>query len=251
MKRLKQELTELRLLLRAVPGLLLAMFILSVFAMNLLANKSISINSDYLALDCGFDISWFAFLAMDVIASHFGPKAANELSVIAMLANLAVCFVFFLVSKIPGVWGESYVPGSEDIINSALDGTFGGTWYVLAGSSLAFITSALVNNFLNFAIGRAFRRHPDGFGAYAARTYFSTAIGQLTDNLVFALVVSHTFFGWTLTQCFVCALTGMAAELLCEVIFSFFGYRVCAKWKRCDLGRDYFDCRAALSEARA
>ena len=69
--------------------------------------------------------------------------------------------------------------------------------------------------------------------------------------LVFALVVSHTFFGWTLTQCFVCALTGMVAELLCEVIFSFFGYRICAKWKRRDLGRDYFDCRAALREARA
>ena len=53
----------------------------------------------------------------------------------------------------------------------------------------------------------------------------STALAQLTDNLVFALMVSRTFFGWTLLQCFTCALTGAVMELLFEVLFSPLGYR--------------------------
>lgn len=39
-------------------------------------------------------------------------------------------------------------------------------------------------------------------------------------NLIFALIVSHNFFGWTLTQCIMCAFTGAIVELLCEIVFS-------------------------------
>ena len=65
-----------------------------------------------------------------------------------------------------------------------------------------------------------------GFGAFALRSYVSTFIGQFADNLIFALIVSKLFFGWTLLQCFTCALTGAAAELLFEVVFSPLGYRI-------------------------
>lgn len=230
---------EFRLLLTSVPPLLLVFFILSVFAMNLLANKSIALPVDWLALDCGIIVSWFAFLAMDMITKHFGPKAATQLSLLATAVNLVLCLVFFIGSLIPGMWGEAYVEGSETLLNGALNRTFGGTWYVLLGSTIAFIVSSVVNNFTNFAVGRTFSRRPDGFGAYICRSYVSTAIGQFTDNLVFALLVSHQFFGWTLLQCVTCALTGMAVELLCEVLFSFFGYRVCEGWKKRGVGADY------------
>ena len=99
--------------------------------------------------------------------------------------------------------------------------------------------SAVVNNFINYAIGRAFRKNPDGAAAYFLRTYISTALGQFTDNLVFALAVSHIFFGWSLLQCVTCALTGMLAELACEVVFSFFGYRICCRWKQKGVGEEY------------
>lgn len=237
--KIKKEFTEFRMLLRAVPSVMLALFILSVFSMNLFANKSISTPFDWLALDCGIIFSWFAFLSMDVITKHFGPKGATEISVFAMLVNLALCLMFYIGSIIPGVWGESFVDGSEGVINSALDGTFGGTWYVLLGSAVAFTVSAFVNNFSNYAIGKAFRKNPDGAPAYIARTYVSTAIGQFCDNMVFALTVSRVFFGWTLLQCVTCAVTGMIAELLCEVLFSFFGFRLCKKWKEEGVGREY------------
>lgn len=239
--KLKSQLYELKLLLRSIPTLLMAFFVISVIVMNLLANKSISLPVDWLALDGGLIVSWMAFLSMDIMTKHFGPKAATEASAVAVLLNLMVCLFFFVASKIPGMWGEAYVEGSEALINGALDRTFGGTWYVVFGSTVAFIVSAVINNFLNYAIGKLLRKDPDGFLAYACRTYLSTAVGQFADNLTFALIVSHFFFGWSLLQCVTCAVTGMAAELLCEIVFSGPGYRICRKWKEENVGKQYLD----------
>ena len=231
---------EWKTLLRSVPALFLAVFAISVVLMNLLANKSINLPWDWLALDCGIIVSWITFLCMDIATKHFGARAATMLSITAVFINLFACLIFFLTSLIPGMWGEAYVEGSESVIVYALDHTFGGTWYVLAGSTIAFIISAIINNLLNAAIGRVFRRNPDGFGAYACRSYVSTAVGQFTDNLIFALLVSHFFFGWTLLQCITCAITGMIVELLCEVVFSPIGYKVSRRWKRDQVGEKYF-----------
>ena len=250
-RKIQDQLHEFKLLIRSIPGVVTALFVMSVFAMNLLANKSITLPVDWLALDCGIIVSWFAFLTMDMITKHFGPKAATEISVLAIVINLIFCLLMFLGSLIPGIWGESYVEGSENIINTALDNTFGGTWYVLLGSTLAFIISAVVNNFTNLGIGRAFRRNPDGKAAYFLRSYVSTAIGQFVDNIVFALVVSHVFFGWSLLQCVTCSLTGMVVELLCEVVFSYICYATCKKWKSENVGKEYFAfvnrCRESAS----
>lgn len=238
------------LLIRSVPPMFLAVFVIALIAMNLLANKSINTGLDWLALDCGIIVSWIAFLVMDVMAKHFGAKASTELSIIAVIVNLICCLLFFTASKIPGVWGESYVDGSETVINTALDNTFGGTWYVLLGSTVAFVASAVVNNGLNFLIGKAFKKKPDGFGAYACRAYVSTAVAQFVDNLVFAFLVSKIFFGWSAVSCIVCALTGMVVELLCEVAFSHVGYLICKRWKARGVGNDYFAFRAAIASQR-
>ena len=59
----------------------------------------------------------------------------------------------------------------------------------------------------------------------------STFIGQFVDNLLFALIVSKVFFGWTLLQCFTCAVTGAVAELVFEIVFSPLGYRISKRIK--------------------
>ena len=239
-KSIKKEFEAFRLLLSSVPPLLMTLFVMSIFSMNLLANKSIALPVDWLALDCGFIVSWFAFLTMDITTRHFGPKAASQLSVFALILNLAFCLLFFLGSRVPGAWGESFVEGSEDIINSALNNTFGGTWYVLAGSSLAFIVSALVNNFTNYGIGLILRSKKNTRLEYYLRSFISTAVGQFADNLIFAFTVSHIFFGWTSLQCVTCAVTGMLCETLCEVLFSPVGYKISENWRRQGLGMEYF-----------
>ena len=222
---MKKIASEFRNLLHDVPPLIASLLILSVVGMNLLANKSIDTGVEWLALDCGILFSWLTFLSMDVLTHCYGPRAATGLSVAALLLNLMMALFFYLASRIPGVWGESFVDGSEAVINTALDSTFGGTWFIILGSSVAFLASAILNNFLHFGLGRLMKGR-ESFGAFALQSYVSTFLAQFADNLIFALLVSKLFFGWTLLQCFTCALTGAVMELLFEVFFSPLGYRI-------------------------
>ena len=217
--------SEFRRLLRTAPPVLVTLLVLSVVGMNLLANKSIHTGLDWLALDCGILFSWLTFLTMDVMTHCYGPRAATGMSVTALLLNLMMALIFFLASRIPGVWGESFVDGSEAVINTALDNTFGGTWFIILGSSVAFIASAVLNNFLHYGVGKLLKEK-ESFGSFALQSYVSTFLAQFADNLIFALLVSKLFFGWTLLQCFTCALTGAVMELLFEVLFSPMGYRI-------------------------
>ncbi len=222
---MKTAFSSFRSMLRTVPPIVSAMMILSVVGMNLLANKSINTGLDWLALDCGILFSWLAYLSMDILTHCCGPRVSSAMSIMALCANLLMALVFFIASRISGVWGESFVEGSEEVINTALNRTFGGTWFIILGSSIAFLASAFINSFLNYGIGRLFKKELN-FGEFAVRSYVSTFIAQLADNLIFALLVSKVFFGWSLLQCFTCALTGAVLELLFEVVFSPIGYRI-------------------------
>lgn len=238
MNRVKIFIENFKLLIKSVPATTVSIFVMSVIAMNLLANKSINTGVDWLALDCGIIVSWISFLCMDILTKHFGPKAATQISLFAIVLNLLACLIFFVASRIDGVWGQYYDLGEVPIINTALDGTFAGSWYVVFGSTIAFIMSAIINNITNWGIGKLFGSK-DGFGVYICRTYISTAIGQFADNLIFSLIVSHFFFGWSILQCITCAVTGMIVELLCESIFSPLGYMVCKRWQKEEIGKEY------------
>ena len=235
---LRKELEDYKILLRSIPSLTVSLFVVSVVAMNLLSNKEINTGVSWLALDCGLVLSWLSFLNMDIVTKRFGARAAIKLSLMAVGINLLFCMALFGVSKIPGNWAQFYEFENNDI-NVALNRTFGGTWYIVCGSMLAFIVSSITNNTLNSFIGKL--THTNGFRSYAARTYISTAIGQFIDNFVFALVVSHQFFGWSMLQCVTCSVTGALVELLCEVVFSPVGYKVCKQWESENVGQSYID----------
>lgn len=234
----KRELDDTMHLMRCVPASAMVLFAVSVVLMNLLANKEIYTGVTWLALDCGLIASWLSFLCMDMLTKRFGPKASIKLSLVAVIVNLFVCGMFKLVSIIPGNWGEFYVFG-QDVVNQALDNTIGGTWYILFGSTVAFIVSSIVNAVLNHTVGKLLNHN--NFKAYAVRSYVSTAVAQFADNFIFSLIVSHTFFEWTLIQCITCSLTGCVAELICEIIFSPIGYRVCQKWEHEKVGQEYVE----------
>ena len=232
---------DYKVLLRSIPASTVTLFIVSVIMMNLLANKEL-ISLPWLALDCGFAVSWVSFLCMDMICKRFGARASIMVSVMALGINLGVSLVFWLLTLTPGMWGAYYDTGLLEV-NDALNATIGGTWYVVLGSSCAMLTSSVVNSLLNQAIGRL--EHKNTFGAFALRSYVSTGIAQFVDNLVFAVIVSHTFFGWTWLQVLTCSLTGAVAELLCEVFLSPVGYRVARGWERENVGELYLRRRAA------
>ena len=238
MNKLKQSISNYTLLLRSVPSLVMVMFVVSVVLMNLLANKEIALPVNWLALDCGFTLSWLSFLCMDMLTKRFGAKASIQLSLTAMVINLFVCGVLFLISLLPGNWGAYYDLGSE-VVNEGLNATIGGTWYVVLGSACAFAVSAILNAVLNAVIGKMCKK--DNFVSYALRSYISTGVAQFVDNFIFAMLVSHVFFGWNMTQVITCSITGCIAELLCEVIFSPIGYKMCKKWDEQNVGSAYLD----------
>ena len=234
---MKEKINEYKLLLRSIPSLVVALYVVGVVCMNLLANKTIVSIGDWFALDGGIVVSWIIFMCMDVVTKHFGPKAATRLSIVAIIVNLLCCAVFFIVSIIPTV--EDY---------SGFNTIFGGTWFILMDSTIAFLISGVTNNYLNDFIGTFFKHAPDSKKAFVTRTYISTFVGQFFDNLIFAIPTFMIFapifwdgFSWTLTQCVTCSLSGAVAELLMEILFSPLGYKMCMCWKKDGVGKEYID----------
>ena len=241
MEKLKQQLrrekAETALLLKCIPATVVTLFVVSVVCMILLANKTL-LQLDWIALDGGILVSWLSFMCMDIITKHFGPRASNRISLLASGVNLLCCLIFFVASSIP----------SNAADYSAFNGIFGGTWFILLGSTVAFLTSAVINNMLNWLIGLAFRKNPHGKLAFAMQSYISTFVGQFLDNLIFSLIVFVVFapifwdgFHWSVLQCTTCALTGALAELVMEIAFSPLGYRIVKKWRAESVGKAYLD----------
>lgn len=236
-----READDFKILLRNIPLLTVSIFILSVVCANLMANKEL-VNFKFVALDCGFAFSWIMFLCMDVVCKRWGAKAAIKISLVALAANLFICVSFALLAKTPGMWGEYYA-SENSLVNDALNATFAGSWYVVLGSSVAFVSSSIVNALLNCAIGRLLKS--DGFFSFASRSYISTAIAQLVDNFIFATIVSKVFFGWTWIQVFVCSAIGAGFELLGEIFFSGLGYKVVRQWEKEKVGQEYIEYKKA------
>lgn len=227
-----------KVLLRSAPTSVIMIFVLSVVLMNLLANKEIATGVPWLALDCGMLVSWLSFFSMDMITKRFGATASMLVSILATLINLTVCIVLYVAATIPGNWGAYYDYGLP-LANEILNSTIGGTGYVLLGSSVAFLVSSLVNALVNTLIGCCFKR--DSLSAYIARSWGSTVLAQFIDNMVFSLMVSHVFFGWSLVQCVTCSLTGCLVELVCQAVFTPIGYRTTQIWTRDEVGKDYLE----------
>ncbi len=225
-KSKKNEFTEILTVIQRMPSIIVTLFIVSVIVMNLLANKTI-IQNEWIAIDGGILISWLTFMCMDIITKLYGPKAANSLTITAMFINLFVCMIFYLASIIPS--------NADDY--TVFNQIFGGTWFILLSSSIAFVSSSLVNNYLNHWIGIKLN-DDDSRHVFAIRSFGSTFVGQFIDNFIFAFLVFMIFapiywdgFHWTLIQCLSCALTGAFFELLMEVLFSPIGYQLTIRWK--------------------
>ena len=243
--RLSRERTEYSLLLKSIPATVVTLFVVSVICMNLLANKTL-LQLDWIALDGGILVSWLSFMCMDMITKHFGPKASNSITLLAATINLLTCLIFFVASIIPSNAGDYAV----------FDSIFGGTWFILLGSTVAFLASGLINNTLNWTIGKAFRKNPHGKAAYVTRAYVSTFIGQFIDNFIFSVIVFVGFapifwngFHWTVLQCAMCALTGAVAELIMEIVFSPIGYRITQRWHKESVGKEYLNYVKAVRES--
>ena len=228
----RSESAMMATLLRSVPPAATVAFIAAVIAMNFLARITL-VSLPWLALNAGILVSWLSFLLMDIIVRHFGARAANALSLTAIAVNLFCCLICVVISRI---WNYP-----------RLDMAVGGQWSILTASTIAYILSALTNNYTNIWIGRFFTARPDGAAAYAARSFISTFLSQILDNFVFVFLAFMLFpllpgafqVRWTLSQCIGASVLCAVLELLTEILFSPFGYRIAQKWKQQGVGYAY------------
>ena len=238
---MKNLLTQTKDALRSIPGIVTAIFILSVVSMNLLANKSI-FNLPWLASTAGIFVSWVSFLCMDAVCKRFGAKAATILNTVAMIICLLATVMYMLIVKIPGVWASSYAFTGDEAtaVNAGLDATFSSAWYIVVGSAVAMYLGGLVNSIVNKIIGNKVDKN-DTYKGFAIRSFVSTAAGQFVDNFVFAMIVSYLFFGWTIKQVLVCSFMMMLLELVFEIIFSPIGFKLSQNWKKENVGKEYLE----------
>ena len=235
---LSRESAMLAAMIRSIPTAVTLLFILAVITMNFLARITL-VSLPWLALNAGILVSWLSFLLMDIVARHYGARAANLLSLIAVAANLLCSLVCVIISRI---WNY---PG--------LDMVVGGQWSILLASTIAYVISALTNNYTNVAIGSRFRKNPDGVAAYAARSFISTFLSQIVDNFLFVFLAFVLFpylpgalqVRWTIPQCVGASVACAVLELISEMIFSPIGYAVGKRWKERGVGREYLELYGA------
>lgn len=242
--------------LRSVPSLALALITVATVLMNILANKSI-INLPWLIQDAGILMSWVGFLVGDLLVKAFGSKNAIRVNLTCLGISLFISGLLAIVAVVPGEWSPVFDPtinpgdlGSN--INAAVNSVMGNVWYVILGSAVASAVGLIVNGLTQgLLIKKIETKHGDKYWGFFVASAASTMIGQIIDNMVFALLVSVKFFGWTWTQVMVCSLTGAIFELIIELVFSPLTYRISRNWKKNGIGTEWMKADKDNTEVAA
>ena len=242
--------------LRSVPSLALALITVATVLMNILANKSI-INLPWLIQDAGILMSWVGFLVGDLLVKAFGSKNAIRVNLTCLGISLFISGLLAIVAVVPGEWSPVFDPtinpgdlGSN--INAAVNSVMGNVWYVILGSAVASAVGLVVNGLTQgLLIKKIETKHGDRYWGFFVASAASTMIGQIIDNMVFALLVSVKFFGWTWTQVMVCSLTGAIFELIIELVFSPLTYRISRNWKKNGIGTEWMKADKDNTEVAA
>lgn len=242
--------------LRSVPSLALALITVATVLMNILANKSI-INLPWLIQDAGILMSWVGFLVGDLLVKAFGSKNAIRVNLTCLGISLFISGLLAIVAVVPGEWSPVFDPtinpgdlGSN--INAAVNSVMGNVWYVILGSAVASAVGLVVNGLTQgLLIKKIEAKHGDKYWGFFVASAASTMIGQIIDNMVFALLVSVKFFGWTWTQVLVCSLTGAIFELIIELVFSPLTYRISRNWKKNGIGTEWIKADKDNTEVAA
>ena len=237
----KQRIT---LLFKAVPKSVVILFCLVVVGMNILAQYQM-VSLPFLAINYGITISWIAFLILDIVTKHFGAKASNYISILAISINTVVGLIFYLISIF--------------IHNPYIDIFAFNAWSIMIASTIAFIISSFANNYVNAFIGKKIKKNPDGKLAFFLRSYVSTFLGQIVDNFLFVFLAFYIFpfipnaiqVRWTIWQCIGASIFGALIELASELIFSPIGYRIVNRWKRNKVGEEYIKTTYELHKMSA
>ena len=239
-----------KMLLRSIPGLVTMLFIMATITMNLAANKivwsGLVVNgTPWVSITGGIFLSWLIFLLMDIITKTYGIKATIKLTLLGALINAFAVIFLGLIALFPAKYPYEGASTFFDTVFGFKALAAPQPWQILLSSTIAYIASGIVNAIVNGCFGKMFKKNPDGKAAFYCRSYVSTSIGQFVDNFIFGALAFAIFAKYyTLPTLLGIATMGAILELLCEVIFSPFGYKICKKWQSEGVGKDYLEyCR--------
>lgn len=249
------DMKDWKMLFRSIPSIVVGLFLVSILGMNLLANKFLLTGGAWISVTWGLLLSAIPFLICDIVTKTYGPKATIKLNILGLIVSLGMTLIFLFVSVMPefgdftSYWHGNFTYGE---IGFGQGGVMRASWYITLASSIAFILSGIINAIVNAGVGKLFHKNPDSRVAFMARSYSSTLIGQFVDNFLFIFLAFGIFgnmaAGWSgdvcvanLTAGLGAGLVGAVVELLMEVFISPVGFRICKKWKKDFVGKDYLD----------
>lgn len=240
MSKFKSILEDYKILLRNVPALTTVIFILTTILMNLAAAKIIVEFGEF-SVTGGFILSAIPFLCMDIIVQRFNARAAILLNILSAVFNVLTVLFLALVAALPGN-GNDY---------TAFNSVYSSVWFIVFGSTVAFVVSGVINSLLNAAIGKLFKKNPNSAIAYFLRSWVSTFIGQFIDNFLFLFIVYGIFapiyWGMSLpvTTCIVTGVIGGLFELGYQAVLSPLGLWIVRRWEKEKIGQEYIDLHTA------
>ena len=155
-----------KMLLRSIPAVVVALFVVSTVTMNLAANKivwsGLKIGQNYfISITGGVFLSWAVFLIMDMVTKTFGAKASIKLNLFGAAVNAIAVIFLGIIASVPS---EFPFPGASTSFNAVFGFTGNGVqpWQILISSTIAYVLSGIVNAVVNVFIGRLFTKNPDG-----------------------------------------------------------------------------------------
>jgi uncharacterized PurR-regulated membrane protein YhhQ (DUF165 family) len=253
------DIKDWKMIFRSIPSIVVGLFLVSILGMNLLANKFLLTGGQWISVTWGLLLSAIPFLICDIVTKTYGAKATIKLNILGLIVSLGMTLIFLFVSVMPefgsfaDFWHGDFTYGE---IGFGEGGVMRASWYITLASSIAFIISGIVNAVVNAGVGKLFHKNPDSRVAFMTRSYSSTLIGQFVDNLLFIFLAFGIFgniaAGWSNDVCVTnltaglgAGLIGAVVELLMEVFISPVGFKICKKWKKDSVGKDYLDyCHA-------
>lgn len=177
-----------------------ALYSAAIVAMNVLAAKQFDIFG--LTVTCGILVSGFVFIAQDVVTELYGERESRKM--IAVCYSIALLMVILFQAAI-------YIPSSKFWFNQeAFSTVLKTTLRITVASIMAYCCGSFANVRI---MGGLKAKYPL---ALFARAVTSTAIGQLLDNAVFAVVAFYGVLPWSAIGTMV--IGGAILEILTEIV---------------------------------
>jgi queuosine precursor transporter len=178
----------------------------------------------------GADLLFFplSYIFGDILTEVYGYGRDRRVVWAGFGALIFAAFMAFVVVHLPPAKN-----GFMDVYQTQIEGVFGNTWRIVAGSMIAFCCGSFANSFVLAKM----KILTQGKHLWA-RTIGSTIVGQFVDTSLFFVIA---FYGiWPQEQLVAVTITQYLFKTVWEALMTPVTYKAVAFLKRVE-GLDYYD----------